>query len=147
MENIGTVINVLKNFKNDYNTIVKFCNTSRRIKKICIEYGKSIFGMEYNDIIYALALNKRFPTLHYHFSLEQLLKYYGSFPEIWRVANLKKNTGEIQMCRNFHHDFVDDDFDVINPHDPRNLIYIAPYHRAILYPHKKITFLFFSSFR
>ena len=143
MDDLGTIFNVLKNLKDDYSSVVRYCNTNRKIKKYCIQYAEQIFGIKYGDIIYSLAINKEFPSLHYHLSLEQLYEYYKSFPEIWKQLHINDRIREIPMCREFEFDFKDDEGTDINPTDPKNLKYIAPYHKAILYPHKKITFLFF----
>lgn len=143
MEDLPTVFNVLKNLKDDYRSIVKYCNTSKKIKNICIQYGPDIFGKSYSDIIYLLAINKTFPTLHHGILVERLLEYYKTYPAIWEQLNMIPRIGEIPMCGGTDFTIRDDEDDIIDRSDPKNLRYIAPYHKAILYPHKRIVFTFF----
>lgn len=144
MEDPGVIINLLKNLKGNYNDVVRYCGTSKKINKICKEYSKLIFGVTYNEIVYTVALRENFPTLHHHVSLDTLLKYYKSFPKIWKELNEVAYFQELPMCRSIvSFDYFDFDGNVIDPSDPKNVKYIAPLHKAILGNNKKLTFLFF----
>jgi len=144
MENTGVILNILKNLKSNED-IVRYCGTSSTVRRICKEYSKSLYGKTYNEIIYSVAIEHTFPTLHHVVSLDQLYKYYNSYPMIWKLLNYGKNIGEIPMCRTLDepYEYMDDDLNVIDPYDPKNIKYIGPFHRAILEGHKKLTFLFY----
>lgn len=140
MEDTATIINILKQLKTDYKSIVRYCGTSSKVRKICIQYAKDIFGRQYNDIIYMLAINKYFPTLEEQYPIEVLLNFYGNFADIWRELLLKKTIEEeFPMCGN-----IDFDSDILyDPKNPANLALYAPYHRPIYKRSKTLTFIFF----
>lgn len=148
MDDRATIINVLKQLT-DYSDIVRYCSTSKRIRDICIANSQQLFGKSYDQILNILhwrhRIREQFPSLEYHVSLDELYAYHGSYGRIWRILNRRYHINEIPMCRTLRepYQYKDDDDQVIDPHDPENLYWIAPYHKPILYPHRKLTFLFF----
>lgn len=148
MEEVATIITTLKYL--DYKSVVRYCNQSRKIKRICIEYAPSIFGKSYNDILYIIAINKQFPTLHHHISLDKLYDFYKSYPKIWQeLMTYPTVSNELPMCQTIIPGewtiYQDDDGNSVDPKLPKNVKYIAPFHKPLLNPHRKITFLFFRS--
>ncbi len=146
MEDKGVILNILKSLDNN-NDIVRYCSTNTKIRKICKEYSKLIFGKTYNEIIYSVAIEQKFPSLYHVISLDTLFDYYKSYPKIWEMLHKRENIIlKIPMCRSLldePFEYFGVGFGPIDPTDPKNISYVAPFHRAILENHKKLTFLFF----
>ena len=143
MEDIGTVLNTLKYLKGT--DVINYCNTNRKIKQICLQYGPDLFGMSYNEYVIKTIIPLHFPTLHFQISLDKLVNYYGSYSEVWKQLNTyPRFYGEIP-CVDYdaEMEYLDNNYEPIDPSLPENVKYVAGYHRPILNPHKKITFLFF----
>ena len=52
------------------------------------------------DILYIIAINKQFPTLHHHISLDKLYDFYKSYPKIWQeLMTYPTVSNELPMCQ------------------------------------------------
>jgi hypothetical protein len=148
MDDTGIILNVLKSLKTNED-VIRYCGTDTKIRRICKEYSKLIFGKTYNEVVYNVAINHTFPTLHHVISMDALFKHYKTYPKIWEELNKRgKRFGELPMCRSLEREafeYTNKDSEPIDPSNPINVRYVAPIHRVILENQKKLTFLFFRS--
>ena len=142
IEDTATIINTLKYLEGD--DVIRFCQTNSKIKRVCIQYSPDIFGMSYDEYLIKTNIPHHFPTLHHHISIDTLFSYYGSYSEIMNQLNIYPTfLGEIPMCGEDFGGYVDNNYEPIDPTLPENVKFIAGYHRPILNPNRKLTFLFF----
>ena len=72
MDDTGVILNILKSLKNNKD-IVRYCGTNSKTRRLCKKYAVSIFGKSYNDIIYSVAIEQRFPIVRVLMKAGQLV--------------------------------------------------------------------------
>ena len=150
MDNREIILNVLKKLKTEED-VVRYCSVTKKASFLCREYAMQFFGKSYEDILYTVLIRHMFPTLETVISLKTLFDYYKTGERILELQLLQINhLMDVPMCG---YD-PDDDMDnyvfeyktlknrVIDPGDPENVKYVAPYHKAIVEGAKKIVFVF-----